>query len=486
MKPLISVVMAVYNTKRYLDKAIQSALNQTFEDFELVIVDDGSTDGSSEILQNYANQYPQKIRLFHQQNQGAFPAYNKCVELAEGQYIIPLNSDDYFTRDCLEIVSSYVLQHGVDVVFVNTATHVADMEQNIIRADFQSGIMQEEFIITEQKAVRQNWHKFMGLGLVRNNINLYKAEIMKRNPFRTDHYGADFMFNIDIANEIQSAACHPKDLYQNFLYVGNTDADRNISVGKYNDYEHDMFNKFYLRYKELFVSWNILDSERLRLLAGMRYSQLDTELSNINALNNSMTYYDNISHIISYFDDVLAETAAILGNRNDIESKILNACQAQISQAKNQRTRNKNREHCVAKLIDAAVLSERSAQERAPVIVNSLFDDNNPYRVGLSYMEQFCKQYPSAVDADILMYLQSEERARAYILTGKYDLAADEIDQLFNMPFSEPEKYLLLGLNCFHCGFAEDAINAIALGLERFPTYDRLIEANARFKEPRA
>ena len=92
--PKVSVVMSVYNAEPYLEAAIDSILNQTFRDFEFVIVDDGSTDGSTEILEKYAKG-DSRIRLVHNAfNKGLIRSLNRGVKLAKGEYIARQDGDD--------------------------------------------------------------------------------------------------------------------------------------------------------------------------------------------------------------------------------------------------------------------------------------------------------------------------------------------------------------------------------------------------------
>jgi predicted ATPase len=77
---------------------------------------------------------------------------------------------------------------------------------------------------------------------------------------------------------------------------------------------------------------------------------------------------------------------------------------------------------------------------------------------------------------EIIFYLKTKELARFYVLTEKHEYAADVINSLFSARFTEPEKYLLLAVNCLNCGFTEDSAEAVAAGLELFPGYKRLLD----------
>ena len=93
MPPTISVQMTVYNTARYLPEAVESILNQTLSDFELIIIDDGSTDGSGELLERYAAQ-DRRIRLVRRENRGIGASRNEALSLATGEFLAVMDSDD--------------------------------------------------------------------------------------------------------------------------------------------------------------------------------------------------------------------------------------------------------------------------------------------------------------------------------------------------------------------------------------------------------
>jgi len=105
--PAISVIMAVYNTQRYLTEAIQSILSQSFTDFELVIVDDGSTDGSPEILKNLAQQ-DSRIKLITQVNAGIGAATQRGITESQGEYIAIMDSDDISLPDRLKLQKQFL------------------------------------------------------------------------------------------------------------------------------------------------------------------------------------------------------------------------------------------------------------------------------------------------------------------------------------------------------------------------------------------
>lgn len=99
---LITVIMPCYNAEPYLDKAVSSVMHQTYPHVELIVIDDGSNDGSVKILERMAEAHPGRIKLLFQQRKGPYPARNTGLAHANGSYIAFLDADDWWRSDCLE------------------------------------------------------------------------------------------------------------------------------------------------------------------------------------------------------------------------------------------------------------------------------------------------------------------------------------------------------------------------------------------------
>ena len=114
VSPLISVIVPVYKAEKYLPQCIESILAQTFTDFELLLIDDGSPDRSGEICDEYVRK-DHRIRVFHQQNRGVSAARNLGLEQAVGEYIAFVDSDDYVLPDYwimeIRILATLVLNY---------------------------------------------------------------------------------------------------------------------------------------------------------------------------------------------------------------------------------------------------------------------------------------------------------------------------------------------------------------------------------------
>ena len=114
MHPVISIIMPVYNVEDYLEEAIEGVLAQSFDDFELICVDDGSIDSSPSIVERYMRRDP-RVRLMYQNNQGSGAARNHGLDQARGDYVIFLDSDDIFYENLLQDLYAAIVFDESDV-----------------------------------------------------------------------------------------------------------------------------------------------------------------------------------------------------------------------------------------------------------------------------------------------------------------------------------------------------------------------------------
>jgi glycosyltransferase involved in cell wall biosynthesis len=112
--PLVSIIIPVYNAEAYLSQCLDSVLHQAYQHIEVILINDGSTDRSSDICREYAKN-DKRIILFEQENQGVSAARNAALTLVHGEYITFLDSDDFFTPDALEIMTSAIISNQADI-----------------------------------------------------------------------------------------------------------------------------------------------------------------------------------------------------------------------------------------------------------------------------------------------------------------------------------------------------------------------------------
>lgn len=126
--PTISIIIPTFNREKFIGDAIRSILVQTFQDFEIIIIDDGSTDGTADVIKSFITD---KLKYIYQQNHGRSNARNHALSLATGHYITFLDSDDLYLPNKLELQVSYMDAHP-DVGMIYTSAHCMDEDGNPI------------------------------------------------------------------------------------------------------------------------------------------------------------------------------------------------------------------------------------------------------------------------------------------------------------------------------------------------------------------
>ena len=109
--PKYSIIIPVYNTEAYLKKCLDSIINQTYKDFEIIVVNDGTKDNSQDIIDMYVDKY-ECVKSIVQENQGLSVARNNGIKKARGKYFLVLDSDDYFEKGLLEELNKELEKNG--------------------------------------------------------------------------------------------------------------------------------------------------------------------------------------------------------------------------------------------------------------------------------------------------------------------------------------------------------------------------------------
>jgi len=140
---VVSILVPVYNSERYLKRCIDSILAQTFKEFELILMDDGSTDKSAEICDLYAG-YDNRIRVFHNKNEGVGATRNLLLNNARGNYISFVDSDDFIEPEMIEVLLSNLHEYDADISICGT---------NIVGKSKQSKLKAECRVLSKKQAI---------------------------------------------------------------------------------------------------------------------------------------------------------------------------------------------------------------------------------------------------------------------------------------------------------------------------------------------
>lgn len=124
---LFSVIVPVFNSQNYLRNCLSSIINQSFTDFEIIVIDDGSTDNSVEILKEFSNEYS-FIHVYHFENSGVSNSRKRGISLSNGKYVIFVDSDDTINKDLLFNLSKTITAHNNPTIIRYQANLIGDLE----------------------------------------------------------------------------------------------------------------------------------------------------------------------------------------------------------------------------------------------------------------------------------------------------------------------------------------------------------------------
>lgn len=138
----VSIIVPVYNVDKYIGTCVQSLVDQTFDEIEIILVNDGSTDNSQEIIQDYKNRFPEKITIIDQKNKGASEARNKGISVSKGDYVTFVDGDDSLHIDMIQELYDVAIQNDADIVLCNGK--VIDEISGKLRDVWNSGKMKNK------------------------------------------------------------------------------------------------------------------------------------------------------------------------------------------------------------------------------------------------------------------------------------------------------------------------------------------------------
>lgn len=211
---LFSVLVPVYNVSRYLPECVESALSQSERDFELVLVDDGSTDGGGQLCDRYQAQHPDRIRVIHQPNSGLILARRAGIAAARGGYCVFLDGDDALEPDCLATVRETIARYRADIVIYNNYSFFEDdrtrepnrpvfADGTVFRGEDKRRVYRE--LITSWR-LNNIWTKAIKTELLQSDDTPYER-------FAANPYGEDLLQSLYPVTHATCIAYRTSELY---------------------------------------------------------------------------------------------------------------------------------------------------------------------------------------------------------------------------------------------------------------------------------
>lgn len=227
MFPFFSIITPVYNCQKYIRKCIESVIEQTYTSWELILIDDGSTDASGAICDSFCSD--SRITVIHQKNAGSLNSRIKGIEIANGKYQIGLDADDYFDKNCLEIVKKAIDTSDSDLIFFGF--RLIGRQKEICRCTLTPRKQYSQKEILEEVILNTNhslWNKAIRMEKVKRadysglkkklSINLDYAQIIPiLCNINTGYVIDDVLYNYRIYGSSISHACRVEHIFDTGL-----------------------------------------------------------------------------------------------------------------------------------------------------------------------------------------------------------------------------------------------------------------------------
>lgn len=236
--PKFSFIIPVYNTEKYLSRCLNSVQNQTLGEFEAIIIDDGSTDNSKQVIDNYLQD--NRFKYIYQTNSGLSEARNTGIKQASGEYLLFLDSDDYVSLELCEILSKTV-EENIDVVKFQCKYIYDNREENVNDGiefkDTGTSVLLK--LIEIKSLLEPAW------------LYAYKREFWKENNFKyiKNIYHEDFALTPYILSKAKNVKVINKNLYY-YVQVENS-ITRNINYEKTKKKVQDIMTGFEFNYEKI-------------------------------------------------------------------------------------------------------------------------------------------------------------------------------------------------------------------------------------------
>ena len=245
---MISVIVPVYKTEKYLERCINSILNQTYKDIELILVDDGSPDKCPAICDTFA-QMDERVKVIHKVNGGVSTARNTGLEIATGDYIAFVDSDDYIELDMYEKMLSKVAEYGCDVIMCDCMKDYPD-HSIIYTHDIRGGFYSYEELLTEY------YPHLLMMENVEYPATISNVTILWKNTLNTPdmryepgiRFSEDLLFGAKLLRNAKSFYYMKGEALYHYIF-NERSASHTFVEDKWNDYVR-LYNKIKLEFSD--------------------------------------------------------------------------------------------------------------------------------------------------------------------------------------------------------------------------------------------
>jgi glycosyltransferase involved in cell wall biosynthesis len=238
MNPKISIIVPVYNVEKFIHDCIESILSQTFTDFELILVNDGSTDQSGTICDEYEAK-DERVKVIHKENGGQSSARNRGIEAARGDLLGFVDSDDWIHKEMFEILYKKLIETNSDITACNLMQYNKDSSGHLYSSNTNDELFNRDAAMREL---------YLNERLTFSPCNkLYKKELLEEIRFKEGYILEDMDFAYRIIHQVDRVYYTGKALY---YYRYNEKSTMRKAFSKKRLDEFDVRKNMYLFYRE--------------------------------------------------------------------------------------------------------------------------------------------------------------------------------------------------------------------------------------------
>lgn len=212
----ISIIVPIYNVEAYIERCLNSLLNQTYNNIEIVLVDDGSTDNSKKICDSYAIK-DDRIKVYHKENGGQSSARNLGLNRATGDLIGFIDSDDWIERETLEYLANLIEYNDADIANIR-CRFVKSNDNDVIKKNYK-----EKVVCDKEGLEKLMYEAVVGipgsLGVIRG---LYKRDLIKDLRFVEGRINEDMVFSYEVYNKASKVVFSTRICYNYFMSPQST------------------------------------------------------------------------------------------------------------------------------------------------------------------------------------------------------------------------------------------------------------------------
>lgn len=250
----VSIIVPVYNTEKYLEKCIDSLVQQSYENLEIILVNDGSTDKSLLICKAFERK-DDRIKVLNKQNSGVELARKSGYQKATGEFIMYVDSDDYLPLNAVKILLDSVLEENADIIIGNITRIIGN--RGFIKKVYKCI---PECIISQKEMMDQYYISFFGVNILPVNMcgNLYRKSFLESVKIKSTGltHGEDLCYNIQIFPYASKTVVLEKNVY--FYRWGGMTSNMNKTLfddaRKAYRLKSEMLNKFEVKRGEYFIA----------------------------------------------------------------------------------------------------------------------------------------------------------------------------------------------------------------------------------------